>query len=82
MTHSLFGRYANLIRFISNWQAHFKQKRNKQYESMDITTRGNNITFSVPTRSLYMVFKEIFMSDFYRIRQLVKILPENPVIVE
>ena len=82
MTHSLFGRYTNLIRFISNWQAHFKQKRNKQYESMDITTRGNNITFSVPTRSLYMVFKEIFMSDFYRIRQLVKILPENPVIVD
>jgi FkbM family methyltransferase len=82
MTHSLFGRYGNLIRYISNWQAHFKQKSNKQYESMDITTRGNSITFSVPTKSLYMVFKEIFMSDFYRIRQLVKLLPENPVILD
>jgi FkbM family methyltransferase len=82
MTHSLFGRYANLIRFVSNWQAHFKQKRNKQYMPMDITTRGNKITFSVPTWSLYMVFKEIFMSDFYRIRKLVSLLPENPVIID
>lgn len=82
MTHSLFGRYTNLIRFVSNWQAHFKQKRNKQYMPMDITTRGNKITFSVPTWSLYMVFKEIFMSDFYRIRKLVSLLPENPVIVD
>lgn len=49
---------------------------------MEIATRGNKITFSVPTWSLYMVFKEIFMSDFYRIRQLVKLLPENPVIVD
>lgn len=49
---------------------------------MEITTRGNKITFSVPTRSLYMVFKEIFMSDFYRIRQLVELLPANPVIVD
>jgi len=82
MTHSLFGRYANLIRFVANWQAHFKQKRNKQYMPMEITTRGNRITFSVPTWSLYMVFKEIFMSDFYRINLLVKLLPQNPVIVD
>ena len=82
MTHSLFARYRNLIRFVSNWQAHFKQKRNKEYTPMDITTRGNKITFSVPTWSLYMVFKEIFMSDFYRIRQLVNLLPDNPVIVD
>ncbi len=82
MTHSLFGRYANLIRFVSNWQAHFKQKRNKQYMPMEIMTRGNKVTFSVPTWSLYMVFKEIFMSDFYRIRHLVSLLPENPVIVD
>jgi FkbM family methyltransferase len=49
---------------------------------MDIVTRGNKIEFSVPTRSLYMVFKEIFMSDFYRINELVKILPKNPLIVD
>jgi FkbM family methyltransferase len=49
---------------------------------MEITTRGNKITFSVPTKSLYMVFKEIFMSDFYRIKLLVKLLPSNPVIVD
>jgi FkbM family methyltransferase len=82
MTHSLFGRYGNLIRFVANWREHFKQKRNKQYMPMVMTTRGNKITFSVPTWSLYMVFKEIFMSDFYRIRQLVKLLPANPVIVD
>lgn len=82
MTHSLFGRYANLIRFVANWPAHFRQKRNKKYLPMDITTRGNKITFAVPTKPLYMVFKEIFMSDFYRIRQLADSLPKNPVIVD
>jgi FkbM family methyltransferase len=82
MTHSLFGRYRNLIRFVANWRAHFKQKGNKGYLPMEITTRGNGITFSVPTKSLYMVFKEIFMSDFYRIKELVKLLPSNPMIVD
>jgi FkbM family methyltransferase len=82
MTHSVFGRYRNLIRFVANWRAHFKQKGNKGYLPMEITTRGNGITFSVPTKSLYMVFKEIFMSDFYRIKELVKLLPSNPMIVD
>jgi FkbM family methyltransferase len=82
MTHSLFGRYANLFRFVVNWQAHFKQKRSKEYLPMEITTRGNHITFSVPSKPLYMVFKEIFMSDFYRIRQLAHSLPTNPIIVD
>lgn len=82
MTHSLFGRYKNLIQFVANWREHFKQKRNKHYIPIEITTRGNGITFSVPTWSLYMVFKEIFMSDFYRIKQLVKLLPANPVIID
>jgi FkbM family methyltransferase len=82
MEHSSVGRYTNLFRFVSNWQAHFIQKLNKEYKPIEVTTRGNRITFSVPTWSLYMVFKEIFMSDFYRIDELVKLLPANPTIID
>ncbi len=82
MEHSSLGRYRNLFRYVSNWQVHFQQKLNKEYKPMEVTTRGNNLSFSVPSWSLYMVFKEIFMSDFYRIDKLVKLLPSNPTIID
>jgi FkbM family methyltransferase len=82
MEHSSIKRYKNLFRYVANWQAHFLQKMNKDFKPMEVTTRGNKLTFSVPTWSLYMVFKEIFMSDFYRMEELVKLLPQNPTIID
>ena len=82
MQHSSIQRYVNLFRYVANWQAHFQQKLNKEYKPMEVTTRGNKITFAVPTWSLYMVFKEIFMSDFYRMDELVKLLPPNPTVID
>ncbi|MEP6749317.1 MAG: FkbM family methyltransferase [Bacteroidota bacterium] len=36
----------------------------------------------MPSKALYLVFKEIFVSDFYNIDDLVSSLPSNPVIVD
>lgn len=49
---------------------------------MEFTTRGNPIHFRVPSTGLYLVFKEIFVTDFYDIDALVKKLPSNPLIVD
>lgn len=49
---------------------------------MEFTTRGNPVRFRVPSTGLYLVFKEIFVSDFYGIDALVKKLPVNPLVVD
>jgi len=53
----------------------FHRKLHKGYKGMSFVTRGNPICFRVPTWSLYLVFKEIFVSDFYGIDALLKKLP-------
>ncbi|WP_165758872.1 FkbM family methyltransferase [Niastella yeongjuensis] len=49
---------------------------------MQFTTRGNPIHFRVPSTGLYLVFKEIFVTDFYDIDNLVKKLPAKPLIID
>lgn len=49
---------------------------------MEFVTTGNRLRFRVPSTGLYLVFKEIFVSDFYEIDTLVKQLPARPVIVD
>ncbi len=82
MTDSSIGRYLNLIRYIRNWPAYFKQKSSKSFTNVRFVTRRNSLTFDVPTRELYLVFKEIFMTDFYSMRNWLSQLPAKPVIVD
>ncbi len=82
MTDSSIGRYLNLVRFIWNWPEYFKQKRAKSFSKVRFVTRGNALAFDVPTRELYLVFKEIFMTDFYSMKKWVSLLPSKPVIVD
>jgi len=49
---------------------------------MQFTTKGNPLKFRVMSTGLYLVFKEIFVTDFYDIDTLVKELPPKPVIVD
>lgn len=82
VTNSSIGRYWNLLRTIRNWPAYFQQKRSSTFQPARFTTRGTSVTFDVPTRELYLVFKEIFLTDFYSMASLAKKLPGNPVIVD
>ncbi len=82
MTESSIGRYKNLIRHIRNWLTYFSQKSSSAFSPARFTTRGTPLVFDVPTRELYLVFKEIFLSDFYSIDTWVRQLPKSPVVVD
>lgn len=82
MVHSPASRYLNLVKNIANWPVYFLRKSQKAFEPVHFITRGNRIKFSVPLKSLYLVFKEIFVSDFYDIDKLAKKLPSKPVVLD
>ncbi len=82
MVHSSLARYQNLFRHIKNWPVYFTRKFSKSFQPITFTTTGNPIQFLVPSTALYLVFKEIFVTDFYDIDQLVRQLPASPVIVD
>jgi FkbM family methyltransferase len=78
----LTARYWNLVRNIRNWPLYFTRKLQKGFEEASFVTRGNSIRFRVPSHALYLVFKEIFLSDFYAIDALLKKLPPRPVVLD
>ena len=83
MINSTLGRYRNLFANISNWRQYFvEKKRRGRFVPMEFKTRGNPMSFSVPSKGLYLVFKEIFLTDFYAIRELVLSLPAEPVVID
>jgi len=82
MVKNSISRYRNLFRHIRNWSGYFTRKLKKGFNPMEFTTRGNPMRFRVPSTGLYLVFKEIFVTDFYEIDTLVKQLPANPLVVD
>jgi len=76
-----FDRYKQLFKNISNWQEYAFSKGQRKNRSLKFVTRPYPIKFEVPD-SLYQVFKEIFMEDFYEADKLMAKLPENPVIID
>ncbi len=70
------------MRNIRNWPAYFAQKRSSAFLPASYVTRGNPLQFDVPTKGLYLVFKEIFMTDFYSIDQWIHKLPSKAVVVD
>ena len=82
MVNNSGPRYKNLFRHIQNWPAYFLRKFKKGFQPICFTTKGYAKKFLVPSKALYLVFKEIFVSDFYNIDQLVASIPANPVIID
>jgi FkbM family methyltransferase len=81
VNHSL-ARYQNLFSHIQNWSVYFTRKFRKAFQPITFITKGNKLKFLVPSKALYLVFKEIFVTDFYAINKLVAMLPPNPVIID
>jgi len=75
-------RYSSLIKKIRNWPLYWSRKFKDGYESLEFITRNNRLRFRTPYKSLYLVFKEIFVDDVYRIDTLVKQLPQQPVVID
>ena len=76
-----FDRYKRLYKNISNWQEYTFHKGERKKRSLEFVTRPHPIHFEVP-ESLYQVFKEIFMEDFYEVEKLMAKLPANPIIID
>lgn len=75
-----FDRYKQLFKNISNWQEYVFNKGQRKKRSLNFITQPYPIKFEVPD-SLYQVFKEIFMEDFYEADKLAG-LPENPLVID
>ena len=82
MVNSSIARYQNLFRHIQNWTVYFTRKFKKGFQPITFITRGYARKFLVPSKALYLVFKEIFVTDFYTIDELVALLPANPLIID
>ena len=82
MTDSSFGRYKNLVSNVQNWFNYFVHKQTSVFQPTRFVTRGTPLSFDVTTRELYLVFKEIFLTDFYSIQTWAKQLPQNPVVID
>lgn len=76
-----FSRYKQLFKNISNWQEYIFHKDERKKRLLKFTTRPYPIKFEVP-ESLYQVFKEIFMEDFYEADKLMSKLPNDPLVID
>lgn len=81
MPVSGINRYLRLIKHIKNPGEYLLNKSARKLRPLIFNTKPHGIQFEVPD-SLYQVFKEIFMADVYEIDDLVKQLPEKPVVVD
>ncbi|MGZ3916509.1 MAG: FkbM family methyltransferase [Flavisolibacter sp.] len=81
MAVSGITRYQRLKKNIANWGEYLFHKGERKKRPLEFITRPQPIHFSVPS-SLYQVFKEIFMEDFYEIDSLVQKLPQEPVVID
>ena len=82
MVHSSIARYQNLFSHIQNWSVYFTRKLKKGFQPITFVTKGNPLKFIVPSKALYLVFKEIFVTDFYSIDKLAKSLPAKSVVID
>lgn len=73
--------FPNLFRNIANWTEYTFYKGERGKRNLRFITRPHPILFEV-SPSLYWVFKEIFVEDFYNIQGLLKKLPANPVVID
>lgn len=74
-------RYFHLFRNIGNPFAYILDKIHNRGKTLHFVTKPNRLDFDVPA-SLFQVFKEIFMADVYNIGELVRVLPDNPVVID
>ena len=81
MAVSGINRYFRLWKHIANPGEYLFHKGDRHRRDFLFTTKPLPIRFRVPN-SLYLVFKEIFMTDVYEIDTLVSQLPARPVVID
>lgn len=74
-------KYLNLRRNIENWKEYTYNKSERNYRKLKFITRPNALQFFIEDNS-YPIFKEIFVEDFYNIKEVLKNVPQKPVIID
>jgi FkbM family methyltransferase len=74
-------RYINLFKNIRNPFEYIFDKFYERGRMLHFVTKPNKLGFDVPA-SLHQVFKEIFMADVYNIGTLMRVLPDDPVVID
>lgn len=74
-------RYFHLFRNTENPFEYIFDKFHNRGKTLHFVTKPYKVGFDVPD-SLFQVFKEIFMADVYNIGALVRVLPDNPVVID
>lgn len=82
MANTTIERYSNLIKHIRNWPLYFLRKFRDGYGSLKFIIRKRKISFTTPAKSLYLVFKEIFVNDVYVMDRLAEQLPDKPTVID
>jgi hypothetical protein len=74
-------RYLKLFQNVNNPMDYILDKAIQKKNPLHFSTKPNIVEFDVP-ESLYLVFKEIFMSDVYNINSLIQRLPAQPLVID
>ncbi len=83
MTASRLARYRNLVRNVANWPVYWREKFATDFAPIEIHTRGEPLRFRVTSPALYLVFKELFVSDFYEISRLTSAsIPTDATVID
>ncbi len=75
------SRYFRLWKHVSNPAEYVFHKSDRHQRDLIFTTKPLPIRFHV-SKNLYLIFKEIFMTDVYEMDALVSQLPATPVVID
>src|SRR5437868_14887359 len=79
--HINFSKFFNAISNLKNWQEYSFHKGEVQERMLHFITKPNALKLEVDAGN-YSVFKEIFVEDFYKIKEVVNHLPLNSIVVD
>lgn len=71
----------NLRRNIKNWKEYTYNKSERYHRKLKFITKPNSLQFFIEDNS-YPIFKEIFVEDFYNIKEVLKKVPQKPLIID
>jgi FkbM family methyltransferase len=74
-------KYLHLRQNIKNWKEYTFNKSERNIRKLQFVTKPTSIQFLIDDNS-YPIFKEIFVEDFYNITEVLKNVPQKPLIID
>jgi FkbM family methyltransferase len=75
------SKYLFLRKNIKNWKEYTYKKGERAFRTLHFTTKPNALHFEV-NKNNYLIFKEIFVEDFYELSSFLPSLQEDAIIVD